>query len=315
MTTTTQTKVLKTAIATYGHTTALKDGSIKPQGIEFEHIEVSPIIAAFRRMARGIEFDISEMAITTYLTARAHNKPFTAIPVFVVRQFWHGPVSYNVKSGITKPKDLEGKRVGVRAYTVTGGVWSRGILATEYGVDLDKIDWVLVDEEHVAEFKAPSNVTTEMGKDLGAMLASGEIAAAIGAGAVDSPDVKPLIPDSRTAETEWSKRTGLYPINHTIVVKNSLLESDPWVGPALFNAFKAAKEPYMKLLDAGTATTPADQTLVRHKGIIGGDPLPYGVEANRKSMEAIIGFAHDQHILPRRFSVEEVFASNTVNLS
>src|SRR5215510_5040913 len=143
MATATRTTVLKTAIATYPHTQGLKDGTVTAPGIQFEHLEITPIIAAFRRMCRALEFDVSEMAITTYLTARAYHKPFTALPVFVVRQFHHAPIVYNVQSGVTSPKDLEGKKVGVRAYTVTTGVWARGILATEYDVDLSKVTWVL----------------------------------------------------------------------------------------------------------------------------------------------------------------------------
>jgi len=138
--------VLKTAIATYPHTKGLKDGTVSVPGVQFEHVEISPIIGAFRRMCRTLDFDVCEMAITTYLTAKAHDKPFTALPVFVLRQFSHSAIVYNVKSGVQSPRDLEGKKVGVRAYNVTTGVWVRGILATEYGVDLDNITWVLFDE-------------------------------------------------------------------------------------------------------------------------------------------------------------------------
>ena len=201
-------------------------------GIRFEHIEVSPIVAAFRRMVRTLEFDVSEMAITTYLTAKAHGKPFTALPIFVMRQFHHAPIVYNVKSGVKSPKDLEGKKVGVRAYTVTTGVWARGILATEYGVDLGKVTWVVVDEEHVQEYQKPSNVLEQPGANLGEMVAKGELAAAIGAGQVDSPDVKPLIASPREAEAAWYRKTGIYPINHTVVVKDSLLQSDLDAGAA-----------------------------------------------------------------------------------
>ena len=173
MATATQTTVLKTAIATYPHTQGLKDGTVTAPDIEFEHVEITPIIAAFRRMCRRLEFDVAEMAITTYLTAKAYHKPFTALPVFVVRQFHHSPIVYNVKSGVASPKDLEGKKVGVRAYTVTTGVWARGILATEYGVDLSKVTWVLADEEHVEEYHKhyPANVVYQAGANLAAMVA------------------------------------------------------------------------------------------------------------------------------------------------
>src|SRR5437867_89218 len=181
----TSTTVLKTAIATYPHTQGLKDGTVTAPGIQFEHLEISPIIAAFRRMCRSLEFDVAEMAITTYLTAKAYNKPFTALPVFVVRQFHHSPIVYNVRSGVASPRDLEGKKVGVRAYTVTTGVWARGILATEYGVDLGKVTWVVVDEEHVQEYQKPANVEERPGANLGELLMKGELAAAIGVGAVE----------------------------------------------------------------------------------------------------------------------------------
>src|SRR5881409_1466642 len=164
--TATGTTVLKTALATYAHTKGLKDGTVTAPGIRLEHVEVSPIVGAFRRMCRTLEFDVSEMAITTYLTAKAYGKPFTALPVFVMRQFHHAPIVYNVKSGVVSPRDLEGKKVGVRAYIVT----------TEYGVDLDEVTWVVVDEEHVREYEKPSNVMERPGANLADMLVKGELA-------------------------------------------------------------------------------------------------------------------------------------------
>jgi 4,5-dihydroxyphthalate decarboxylase len=316
MATTTTTTVLKTAIATYPHTQALKDGTVTVPGLQFEHIEVSPIVAAFRRMCRSLEFDVSEMAITTYLTAKAYNRPFTALPVFIVRQFHHSPIVYNVKSGIAAPKDLEGKKVGVRAYTVTTGVWARGILATEYGVDLSKVTWVLNDEEHVEEYHKvyPANVVYQAGANLGQMVATGELAAAIGVGRVDSPDVKPLIANAREAEAAWYHKTGLYPINHTVVVKDALLQADPTLAPRLFNAFKEAKTKFLQQLRSGTELSGEAQALAQRRSLVGEDPLPYGLARNRKTREAVIQFARDQHILPRQVRPEEMFASNTLDL-
>lgn len=314
MATATRTTVLKTAIATYPHTQGLKDGTVTAPGIQFEYLEVSPIIAAFRRMCRTLEFDVSEMAITTYLTARAYHKPFTALPVFVVRQFHHAPIVYNVKSGVESPQDLEGKKVGVRAYTVTTGVWARGILATEYGVDLDKVTWVVVDEEHVQEYQKPSNVLERPGANLGQMLAKGELAAAIGAGPVDSPDVKPLIPSAREAEAAWYRKTGIYPLNHTVVVKDSLLKADPTLAPRLFGAFREAKAVFLKQLGSGAELSGDAQALAQRRSVVGDDPLPNGLAKNRKALEAIIQFARDQKILPRTVSPEEMFASNTLDL-
>jgi 4,5-dihydroxyphthalate decarboxylase len=306
--------VLKTAIATYPHTQGLKDGAVPVPGVELEHVEVAPIIGAFRRMCRSLEFDLCEMAITTYLTARAHDKPFTALPVFVMRQFHHAPIVYNVNSGVQSPKDLEGKKVGVRAYTVTTGVWARGILATEYGVDLDKVTWVVVDEEHVREYRKPANVMERPGANLAKMLADGELAAAIGVGKVDSPDVKALIPDAAAAEAAWYRKTGIYPINHTVVVKDELLRSDPSLAPRLFAGFEAAKARFLKELGSG-AELPADaQSLARRRSIVGDDPLPNGLARNRKALEAIIRFAHEQKILPRPVTPEEIFAAGTLEL-
>jgi 4,5-dihydroxyphthalate decarboxylase len=316
MATATSTTVLKTAIATYPHTTALKDGHVTAPGLQFEHLDISPIIVAFRRMCRGLEFDVCEMAITTYLTARAYHKPFTALPVFVLRQFHHSPIVYNVKSGVASPKDLEGKKVGVRAYTVTTGVWARGILATEYGVDLSKVTWVLNDEEHVEEYhqQYPANVVYQAGANLGAMVASGELAAAIGVGRVDSPDVKPLIPNAREAEVSWYRKTGIYPINHTVVAKDSLLQADPTLAPRLFNAFKEAKAAFLERLRSGAELSAEEQALAQRRSVVGDDPLPYGLARNRKAIEAVIQFARDQQILPQPVSPEEMFASNTLDL-
>src|SRR6476660_3884341 len=172
---------LKTVTRTQGNNRALKDGSVKPRTFAFDFEEVDPLIAAFRRMVRGNEFDICEMAITTYICAKAHGKPMTAIPIFLVRAFHHGAILVNTQAGIRDPKDLEGKRVGVnRGYTVTTGVWARSILQDEYGVDLSKITWVLSGDEHVAEYVPPANVVPiEKGKKMADMLASGELVGAI----------------------------------------------------------------------------------------------------------------------------------------
>jgi 4,5-dihydroxyphthalate decarboxylase len=306
---------LKTAIATYPHTKGLKDGTVSVPEVQLEHVEISPIIGAFRRMCRTLDFDLCEMAITTYLTAKAYDKPFTALPVFVMRQFHHSPIVYNTKSGVKSPKDLEGKKVGVRAYTVTTGVWARGILASEYGVDLDKITWVVVDEEHVREYRKPANVMERPGANLAAMLVEGELAAAIGVGKIDSPDVKPLIPDAAAAEAAWYRKTGIYPINHTVVVKNALLQSDPSLAPRLFAGFEAAKAQFLKELNSGAEPAAEAQVLAKRRSVVGDDPLPNGLARNRKALEAIIRFAHEQKILPRPVTPEEMFAANTLNLA
>src|SRR6185503_8876235 len=243
---------LKAVSRTQGNNKALKDGSVKPKGFDFEFVEVDPLIDAFRRMVRGLEFDICEMAITTYICARAHGKRMTAIPVFLVRAFHHGAILVNTKAGIRSPKDLEGKRVGVnRGYTVTTGVWARSILQEEHGVDLKKITWVLSGDEHVAEYRPPANVVPiEKGKKMADMLTSVELVAAIGVD-IEHPDVKPLIPNALDAGLASLKRNGHYPINHTVVIKDDLLAAHPGLAADAFNAFAQSKRVYIDRLKGG----------------------------------------------------------------
>jgi 4,5-dihydroxyphthalate decarboxylase len=296
---------LKTALATRPHTRALKDGSVKPRSFEFEFEEVPAIVDAFRRMVRGLEFDVSEMAMTTYLCARAYGKPITAIPIFPMRAFHHGAILYSARSGVRTPKDLEGRQVGVnRGYTVTTGVWARAILQHEYGVDLRRVTWVRSGDEHVAEFRHPSNVVPiEAGKTLEGMLTAGEIAAAVGL-QVESPDVRPLIPHAREAGFEVLRRHGIYPINHTVVVRNELLEAHPHLAHDLFDAFALAKQ-------AGAKPTPQrDEVFLQLTAMIG-DAFPYGIEPNRPTLDAIVRYAVEQEILPQTVATDALFARTT----
>jgi ABC-type nitrate/sulfonate/bicarbonate transport system substrate-binding protein len=308
---------LKTVTRTQGNNQALKDGSVKAKTFEFDFEEVDPLIAAFRRMVRGLEFDICEMAITTYICAKAHGKRMTAVPVPIVRAFHHGAILVNSKAGIAKPKDLEGRRVGVnRGYTVTTGVWARSILQTEYGVDLSKITWVLSGDEHVAEYRPPANVVPiEPGKKMGDMLASGELVAAIGVEAT-SPDVQPLIPDALEAGLASLRRNGRYPINHLIVIKDELIAQHPELAADVFNTFTEAKRKYIERLKAGQIAKPTEVDQV-HKRVmeITGDPLPYGIAPNRKVIEELIGHALTQGIITKPVTVEELFAPSTHRLS
>ena len=304
---------LKTAVVKRGHTQPLMDGTVKPRGFEFDFEDVPVIIKAFRRMVRGLEFDICEMAMTTYLCARAHGKPFTAIPVFPMRAFHHGAIVYNTSVGIHTPKDLEGRRVGVnRGYTVTTGLWARSILQHEYGVDLSRVTWVLSGDEHVAEYRPPANVVPiEPGKTMEELLTAGEIAAAIGV-QVESPDVKPLIPNAREAGFEALRRHGHYPINHTVVVRNDVIDAHPDLAPDIFDAFARAKRIYVQRLREGQvdAASPIDQVFLRVMEITG-DPLPYGIEANRQALEAIVRHSVEQGILSRSVAIEDLFPENT----
>ena len=306
---------LTTAIATYGHTKALKDGTVHAERVVLKHEDVAPITSAFRRMVRGLEFDISEMAFSTYLCARAYRKPMTALPVFLLRRFEHGGIVYNVNSGIRSPLDLHGRRVGVRSYTLTPGVWIRGILQSVYGVDLHQVQWMLFGDEHVAEYVAPANVTpAPAGSDMLAMLRAGEIDAAIGVRAADAPELKTLIPEARNAAVTHFKQTGVYPISHLVVVKDELLTAHPWLAEELFALFTAAKERYLGHLHSGGPPEPQDEAMQAMRQVIGDDPLLYGIAPNRKTLEAFLQFNVDQHIIPHAMGVEELFPHSVLAL-
>lgn len=308
---------LKTVFRPLGHTQLLKDGTVKPRSFDIEYEDVPVLVQAFRRMVRNLEFDVCELAFTTYLCAKSYGKPFTAIPVFPARVFHHGAILYNTKAGIRSPRDLEGKTVGVhRGYTVTTGVWARSILQHEYGVDLKKITWLLSGDEHVEEFRPPANVVPiEKGKTLEDMLASREIPAAVNI-ELDHPDVKSLIPNPTPAGFEALRTRGHYPINHTVVVKDELLKAHPDLAVDLFNAFVEAKRPYVERLKTDAIATPSktDDTYKRVMDITGADPLPYGIEPNRQMIEAVIQYAREQGILEGAFTMEDLFAPGTLDL-
>jgi hypothetical protein len=196
---------------------------------------------------------------------------------------------------------------------VTTGLWARSILQHEYGVDLSKVTWVLSGDEHVAEYRPPANVVSiEPGRTLEEMLTAGEIAAAIGV-QVDSPDVKPLIPNAPAAGLDALRQRGIYPINHTVVVRNDVLDGNPDLGPDLFDAFADAKRIYVHSLKHGRAVG-ADETHRRVMDITG-DPLPYGIEPNRRTLEAIVQHSVEQGILSRPVAIEDLFPRNTRTLT
>lgn len=308
---------LRTVTRTQGNNQALKDGTVTPRTCTFDFVEISPLPHAFRRMVRDLEFDVCELAFTTYLCARVRGKPLTALPVFLVRGLHHGAIIHNAKAGIRHPRDLEGRRVGVnRGYTVTTGVWARGILADEYGVDLNRITWVLSGDEHVAEYEPPPNVLpVDDGKDIGEMVVSGELAAAIGV-SVDHPDVAPLIPGPEDAAFDAIVRRGLYPINHLVVVRDDLLDEHPDLAVDVFTAFAEAKTRYTERLRNGDIqdATQTDLTYQRVMQLIG-DPLPYGVKPNRAMIDKLVEHAVQQRILTEPLTPEAIFHPSTLDLA
>jgi len=317
---------LKVAIADYGHTRALKSGGVPIDGVAADFIQVVPIIAAFRRMVRDLEFDICEMAPTTYMIARARGAPYIALPIFLMRRFHHGGFVVRPDANIKTPKDLAGKKVGVRAYSVTTGVWTRGIFVNEYGLDASKVTWVVDDEEHVTTLTLPINVVhAPPGQSLQNMMASGEIQAGFtgpaGVGRSGPPianwdmntptggdaGVYPeLIAEVEQVEADWYRRTGILPIHGLIVVKDEHLKIYPWLARALMDAFVAAKKPYLAQLRRGEGDKPED---VRYRKFLTlmNDPLPYGMSANQASIEALVTYALQQELIPSRPRLNDVF--------
>jgi 4,5-dihydroxyphthalate decarboxylase len=309
---------LRTVTATQGATLAIKDGTVTPGRYAFEFEQLPVIVQAFRRMVRGLEFDVSEMAFTTYLCAKAYGKPFTALPVFLVRGFHHGAIVRGTTAAVRSPEDLEGRKVGVnRGYTVTTGVWVRGILQDEYGVDLSRVTWVLSGDEHVAEYRPPANVVSlEPGGDLAELVAAGGLAAGIGV-AAGQPGLEPLIPGAEEAGFDALRQRGLYPINHLIVVRDDLLDAHPDLAADVFAAYARAKQRYVERLRRGEIEDPAPADLMyqRVMAVTGADPLPYGIAPNRAMIEQLIRHAVTQRILDEPPAVEALFPESTHDLT
>ncbi|MGO4764174.1 PhnD/SsuA/transferrin family substrate-binding protein [Cupriavidus sp. 2KB_3] len=312
---------LKIAIAEHPHTSAIRNGSIPIEGVDAEFITVQPQIGAFRRMVRDVEFDVCELAPTTYIIARAHGAPFVGLPIFVVRRFHHGGLLVRPDADIRHPKDLEGKKVGVRAYSVTTGVWTRQVLIDEFGLDASRVTWVVDDEEHVTQLALPSNVVrAPAGSSLADMMAKAELsagfAAAAGIGRTGAPtggwkeveaDYPDLFPNASELESEYYARSGVYPMHGTIVVKDSVLAEHPWIAKSIFDAFAQAKQEWLVRLDAGEATAASDKKYIELRKIVGHDPLPYGLAENLKTIEALEATAFKQGLTPRRMAIHELF--------
>jgi 4,5-dihydroxyphthalate decarboxylase len=262
---------------------ALKEGGVVSDRVGFDFVEVDPVTRAFRRMVRTLEFDLCEIALTTHAQARAYGKPISALPVVLLRGLHHNALICRGDSPLRGPTDLPGKRIGVRAWSQTTGVWVRGILQHEYGVAPDAMTWVTEEDAHVQEFADPPFVQRiAPGRSLPAMLLSGEIDAAVALAGVDPAAVRTVIPDADAAAAEWSARTGAYPINHVVVVKDELLVRHPWLGGELMRLFLASKRQ-------------AD------------DSVPYGLEANRPAIELLMRYAAEQRLIPRAYRPEELF--------
>lgn len=315
---------LTVAIGDAGPARAIKSGAVPIKGIEADLLDVNPIIGAYRRMVREQAYDIAEMAPTTYIIAKAHGAPFTALPIVLMRRFHHDGLVKHPDAGISTPADLRGKRVGVRAYSVTTGVWTRGILADEYGVLPGDVTWVVDDEEHVEAMRLPDNVIqAPRGRSLADMMAAGELDAAFtanaGIGRAGAPTAgwtagatpviayEEVIADPQDAARRWYQRTGVYPIHAVVVVKDEVLKRMPELAGALIQAFEASKAAYLAHLVAGEGLDATDRRYLRDRQVVGPDPLPFGIAANASAIDMLIRYVGEQGLLPRPVSRDELF--------
>jgi 4,5-dihydroxyphthalate decarboxylase len=290
---------LNTMLGNYPNLAALKKKELKSDVVDFDFVDVKVANQMFKPLVRDAKFDVSELAIVTYLQAKAYGKPYVLLPAVVVGRGQHHTIAYNPERGHLAPGDLEGKRVGVRAYTVTTGVWVRGLLRQEYGIDEKKVHWVTFEDPHLAEFHDPAFVERAApGKTLPQMLLDGELDAGIVGDVLPDPRLKHLIPNPEEAAKKWALANGGVPINHLVVMRQSIAHARPDAVKEVFRLLYASKQA-AKLPDSGTAL----------------DPLRFGVEPNRRTLDVIIDFAFTQGVIPKRYSVDELFDDTTRNLT
>lgn len=288
---------LRTNLADAPVTMAMKDGRVKSDIVELNFCGPKTAHDGFKAMIREHQFDAGELAIVTYLQAKSFDKPWVMLPAPMSGRFQHHCIGFNKELGHLSPKDIEGRKVGVRTYAQTTGLWVRGILQHEYGVDLDKVNWLTIDESHLAEYKDPPNCgRLPAGSKLGQMMLDGELAAAIlGNDMPKDPRVQTLVPDPAAAAQQWYEREHLIPINHMFVVRKELSKERPDVVKEIFRMIVESR---------GYAPESATSALP-----------PIGLEANRKGLEMAIEWSYEQKIIPRRFSVDELFDDTTASLT
>jgi 4,5-dihydroxyphthalate decarboxylase len=279
---------LRTLLGDHPCTAALKVGAIKSELVTLDFAEVSPTHKGFKPMVREQAFDVSEMAIVTYLMAKSFCKPMVLLPTVVMSRFQHAYALYNAKLGTLAPAGLNNKRVGIRSFTTTTGAWLRGILANDYGIDLNSIDWVTFEDAHVAEFH-DTTVRAPQDKQIIQMLLDGELDAVLGEKS-DHPGLKSLFPDVAAEEKSWFAKHGIMPINHMVVVSEALSRTHP----------DAVREVF-RLLQRSAALAPTASPR-------------FSAEEMRRSLELIIRYTAQQGLIPREFAADELFDDLTRTL-
>jgi 4,5-dihydroxyphthalate decarboxylase len=323
---------LTLACEQYDRTDALREGRVQPEGIELIYLPLSPQ-ETFWRMLRHLDFDAAEMSLAAWSVAKSRGEDrIIAIPVFTSREFRHSAIYININSGITKPQDLRGKRVGVPEYMLTAVVWARGILQSEYGVAATEMLWLTGGQEEPGReeriaLKKPPNVSIEpipAGQTLSAMLDQGQLDAVItpllpSVYARGSPRVRRLFPNFREVEREYYRRTGIFPIMHTVCMKTSLYEKHPWIAQSLYKAFRKSRdEAVAKLYDTNALRISLPWVVAEaeesEQTFAGGDFWPYGIEPNRKTIQTLLDYLKQQALLERGVAIEELFACNTFDM-
>jgi 4,5-dihydroxyphthalate decarboxylase len=309
------TEKLSIVLGPHGQVEDLRNGAVRVEGFDLDFIEIKRMPDAYRSMARSQPYDVCEMAPTSYLMAVAAGAPITALALPMTRRFRHAGLQRLRESSIRHPKDLEGRAVGVRAYSVTAAVWTRGILAEEYGLDSGKVTWYTEEDENVESFVPPANVRrVASDTSLAAMMEAGELQAAFGGLAGVGADLDErlvdLVEDATAQEADWYRRTGIYPLHGVIVVRNEVLARHPDLPRRLFAAFVAAKENYLARVRSGAADGAEDKRYRRLAQLVG-DPLPYGLAQNAKSFAALVRYAHGQRLIPERPELAAVFLDPT----
>jgi len=306
---------LTLACGDYDLTRALLEGRVQPDGIELIPLSM-PSPERHWRMIRNKEFDVCEFSMCQYMVAKSKGEPLIAIPVFPHRRFRHSYIFVNSKAGIKSPKDLEGKRVGLRSSQNTAGLWIRGMFQHYYKVSLKKIQWITQDEEPVT-VKAKTGLKIERvpaGDTIDEMLVRGELAAAIYPDILPSftrgdKAVKRLFEDPVKEERRFFKDTGFFPIMHTVVIRQALVDQYPWIAKSLQNAFQKAKEICYRRMEDPRKVTLAwfMHYWEEQKKILGPDPWIYGLKENQKHLESMVAFAYEQGLIPQKFQLAELF--------
>ncbi len=318
---------LSLACGPYDRTEALRQGVVRPEGIDLVYIPIQSPPEIFARMVTNASFDASEMSCAHYLIHRTRGDfPFVAIPVFPSRMFRHGYIFVNTSAGIRGPKDLEGKRVGIPEYSQTAAVWLRGLLQHEFGVELETIRWyagginAIGRPDVLVHHPAGVSITRVMDRPLNDLLVAGEIDALIGARRPSAfgrdPRVQRLFSNYREMEREYYQRTGIFPIMHTVVIREEIYRQHPWVADSLYKAFVQAKEwclAQMKFSSSLRYTLPwMHADLEEMNEVFGADPWPYGVSANRKTLQTLGDNLVEQRLVREPFTVDRFFAPITV---